>query len=57
MARNSTERLGGEYGLESRGSALSYTAAVGDNISTPQASVNVVLCWFYWGDVSCVTFP
>ena len=46
MVRNFTERLGGGYGLEWRGSALSYTAAVGDNISTPQASVNKVLCWF-----------
>ena len=38
--------LGGDYDLESRGFAYSYTAAAEDNTSTPQASANVVLCWF-----------
>ena len=44
--KNSIERLGGEYDLESRGPAFSYTAATGDNAPTPQASTNVTLCWF-----------
>ena len=43
MARTSTERLGGEYDLEPRGSALFlYT----ESTQPFRASTNVVLYWF-----------
>ena len=44
MARNSTERLGGVYDLESRGSAFSCTP---EQESTPQISKHLqILSWF-----------
>ena len=49
-----SQELGGRYGLESRGSAKTKSAAE-YNTSTPQASTNVVLCWFEGVGVFCVT--
>ena len=47
MTRNSTERLDGEYDLESRRSAFSSTSSQHQVPTHPfQASINVVLCWF-----------
>ena len=45
MARNSIERLGGEYDLESRASAFSCTPGQ-ESTQLSQASTNVVLLWF-----------
>ena len=47
MARNSTERLGGEYDLESRGSAFSCASEKESIYQLPKhLQINVVLCWF-----------
>ena len=43
MARNSTERLGGKYDLDSRGSDFSCTPEQ-ESAQLSQASINVVLC-------------
>ena len=45
MARNSTERLGGEYDLESKGFDFSHTPKQ-ESTQLSRVSIIVDLCWF-----------
>ena len=45
MVTNSTEKLGGEYDLESSGSAFLCTS-MQEPLQLSRAPTNVVLCWF-----------
>ena len=63
MARNSTERLGGEYDLESRGSSFSYTTVSSRSQQSPSEHLQM---WYYAvlkgvmfmrGPLYCCTVP